>query len=327
MKTINNKIRIYLKTVIILLAILPQLVMAQSDHKSLDLNVRWSPGDTFSFKITDIVEEWKGNDLVQDDTNFYYADLIILDSSDFGYRVGWKYINDLSAYGIPQETWHEFNGFIDQEIICITDTKGAFVALENVEELRSEQFDVFEASLQYKLKAKKIDQEGYRKTLNMLKDLYAGQNGANLLLEDFINAVHSKLGNAYPIQQRVRSKEWRDNPFGGDPIPLQTELTLENPGQNVSPVRLVKNSQIKDDAVEGIILAFLKRMDVEETEMKEMLEGAQFRMNYKTIYDFDSDLTVASKVVSTDEFTLETADFSSEKFETQHIELLDFKAN
>ena len=162
-------------------------IFAQEDPEEFTMAARWSPGDTFFFKITNMVEQWIGNDLVEDDTSIYYTDLIILDSTEHGYRIRWEYINNLSAFGLPEDQWDDFHDFEYQEVICQTDANGALVRIENLAELRNETFAITEASLKQKLATKKIDLEQYKKSIERFKKFYYGEIGAKSLEDDFIS--------------------------------------------------------------------------------------------------------------------------------------------
>ena len=230
----------------------------------------WSPGDTFAFKITNSIEKWVGNDLVVDDTSFFYADLIILDSTEHGYRVRWDYINDLTSFGIAADQWDDFYDFEYQEVICQTDASGAMVQIENLEELRQETLAVVEASLKQKVDAKEIDFDHYQKTLEGFKNLYAGDSGSRLLEDDFIMMVHNCFGKSFFPPQSIRSEVVTANPFGGDPISMDTESLVETPDQN-KQIRMIAKSQLSDDSMQSLMISVLKKFGMEDSELESEL--------------------------------------------------------
>lgn len=326
MKTRTNNLQCGFQIIFLLVTTLfnPILSHAQPEVEDFQIIAKWSPGDTFVFKITDLVEKWDGNELAQDDTSHYYADLTILDKNEDGYRIRWEYSNYLGAYGIPESQWDKYNAFQYQEVICLTDSNGVFRAIENLEELRNETLAVIQASLDLKLEAKDMTKEHHQKTLASIKELYAGESGIKLLTDDFIIMIHSYFGRSYPSQKPVHAKEWRSNPFGGNPIAAESRSFLEKPDQRTKQIRLVTESVLNENGMDALMRDMLKKIGVNDAELNKTLDQTKLKLNEKVVYDFNYELTIATKIISTSESVIRVLDHNSETYETTQIELTQY---
>ncbi len=326
MKTRIKYLQFGFQTILLLVTALasPVFSHAQSEVDDFQMIAKWSPGDTFVFKITDLVEKWDGNELAQNDTSHYYADLTILEKNQNGFRLRWEYSNYLGSYGIPESQWEKYNAFRYQEVICLTDSNGVFQSIENLEELRNETLSVLQASLDLSLEAKEITKEHHQKTLAGIKELYTGESGDKLLVDDFIIMIHSYFGRSYPSQQQVHAKEWRSNPFGGNPIAAESISFLEKPNRHTKQIRLVTKSILNEKGMDDLMRDMLKKIGVDDAKLNKTLDQTEIKLNEKVIYDFNYELTIASKITSTSESIIKVLDQNLETYETTQIELTQY---
>lgn len=135
------------------------------------------------------------------------------------------------------------------------------------------------------------------------------------------------FGKSFQTNQKVRSNGLTDNPFGGDPITADTETVVELPTQNRTQLRIVTKSHLNEDAVHKLMIEVLQKIELVEEQLEQELAKMQCKIDQKSIYDFDHQLSIGTNIISTAETKITVMGETMEAYSSDRIELIDFRPN
>ena len=213
----------------------------------------WKEGDEQLFKVDISKEKFKNRSLVSRDTISYPVRMRILESTEEGYLIEWKYIG-FNPMAIIKSSPVETSGTAVSSIIYWTDNTGAFKELVNWKEIKS--------SIEHQL-AKMLERNPsaqMKAMMDQMASLYSDREKIEAIAIREVQLYHSPFGAEYIVGRKFKVESQLPNVFGGEPFPavLTAELIDINKFENSATLAVtqeldrVKATQIIADLVRQI---------------------------------------------------------------------------
>jgi len=260
---------------------------SQTDTNAVPFVSYWAKGDSYDFKVTKIKQQWKGDQLIKNDTNAYTANFLVLDSTETSYKIKWSYEADLmSSYQIPTEMLEKFSDYTGMDVIYTTTELGEFIEIENWEEISEMMNDLFNDLIDVLAKDDPEEKESVRKVLAPIIAIYQSKEGIELMAYKELQFIHFPFGFEFTIGDTIEYEDLLPNMLGGDPIKAPTKLYLDDVDFDDSYCSLVQEMTLDPEDTRQLLLSFFKRLNLEDNKLNEMLENSTIEVTDSNVYNF-----------------------------------------
>lgn len=219
----------------------------------------WKDGDEQLLKVSISKEKYKNGALINLDTISYPVKIRILESTDEGYLIEWKYTG-FNPLAIIKSSALETPLTTVSSIIYRTDNTGAFAELVNWKEIKS--------SIEQEL-AKLISRSPSAQVKAMMEQmrlLYSDREKIEAIAIREVQLYHSPFGAEYIVGRKLKGESQLPNVFGGEPFPsvLTAELIEINKLENRAT--LAGSQEIDRAKATQIIADFVRKLPSSDTK-------------------------------------------------------------
>lgn len=246
------------------------LPSSQDELNKVSFVSYWSNGDSYDFKITKIKQQWRGGELIKNDSTQYIANFKIIDSTASSYKIMWSYETDLkSTYNVPDELLQKFAKYKITEVIYSTSELGEFQGIENWQEIGEVMNSMFTDLINFGGGNNKLLKDKIRISMTPFIDMYSTKNGIEQLVLSELQYFHFPFGLEYDIREPIEYIEELPNMFGGAPIKGNAKLFFESVDFNKNHCVLINEMKLNPDDTKKVISLALKKMGLEGKTIKD----------------------------------------------------------
>jgi hypothetical protein len=216
--------------VLIMLALTSLIQLnAQNDTLKIPFAAYWEKGDTFQFRITNIVQTWQGKKLARNDSSQYLAKFEVIDADTGSYTIRWSFRNTLfNSFRIAEASREKFLKYEMLEVIYKTDEFGAFRGIENWQEISKMMTDFINDVVSTMEMDTSVDKSELRKAMEPLITYYGSKRGVEELAIKELQLIHFPFGNEYSRYKFYNYTMQLPNPLGGAPVKGNGMLVIRN---------------------------------------------------------------------------------------------------
>ncbi|MGY6520132.1 MAG: hypothetical protein ACXIUD_00265 [Mongoliitalea sp.] len=239
----------------------------------------WSIGDTYSYEVKKYSQQWKGDDLVKNDSSSYTAEFTVLDSTETSYQIKWSYTNELyRSNTIPTEVLKSLSIKPIFEIIYSTDEYGEFKSIDNWEEVRESVNEIFDQLIPV-LSEGSNAKEGIENTLLQMKNSYQSKIGIEAFVVPELRLIHFPFGSALEVDSKYEYEDSLPNLFGINPVDAQGVLYLDEVDFEEGYCLLVQEVQLEEKSSKSMIMDFFRLSGLDTIDVEVAVEGAILEIN------------------------------------------------
>lgn len=257
----------------------------------------WSLGDSYDFRITKIKKEWKEGILAREDSSVYIANFEVIDSTTTNYKIRWKFKTNLKGFQLPpkivEKLVQEYPKYTITEVIYITDEFGAFLEIENWEDISLMMKNLFSDIIDVWVEEKPEKRAEVERFMQPIIQIYSSKEG--LLLQAFneLTLFHFPMGGEFDPQKPFIYKDAFPNMLGGKPIRADGKIYFEEVDREKEFCVFVNELNANSKDVKRAILEFsevmMHNVDLEKKErkkVKKMLTKADLEIDYSAKFKF-----------------------------------------
>lgn len=283
----------------------------------------WSKGDVYKFKVKKFEEKWKDEKLVKNDSIVYDASFTVLDSTETSYKIKWNYKIDISnAFKFPTDLKNIVSKFKDMDIIYTTSEVGAFIGIENWEEI-SKNVKEMTSELMTLLPTKQNNNEELKKTMQQLFDVYATKEGIETYFAKEIQMFHYPFGVEFNTEEELVYEEELPNPFGGNPIKAVSTLYFDEVDVENSRCVFYREMKIDPEDSKKMLADIFKKIAPNDKDLKNFSKKMVFEVNDTNGYDYVYDPGVPVFIFNEREIIIKVDSKNERKIDRLEIELTE----
>lgn len=221
----------------------------------------WSKNEKQTYSFINEKIKVVDNDSTIKETIKYKVDITILDSTDTGYTIEWKYRGFEASNNVEiiQDITALYNGL---SIKFTTDEIGSFQELLNLNEIKEYQKKAFD------LLAEKADNPTTRKTMEAFRTKITSDSSiVEYSLKD-INIFHSFFGIAIGLNETIEESIEEEQPLG-EPISTLITIALDEVYIEDASYVIKYWQEFEKEGVKNLLKGFISDF-MKTTEMNEM---------------------------------------------------------
>ena len=221
----------------------------------------WSKNEKQTYSFINEKIKVVDNDSTIKETIKYKVDITILDSTDTGYTIEWKYRGFEASNNVEiiQDITALYNGL---SIKFTTDEIGSFQELLNLNEIKEYQKKAFD------LLAEKADNPTTRKTMEAFRiKITSDSSIVEYSLKD-INIFHSFFGIAIGLNETIEESIEEEQPLG-EPISTLITIALDEVYIEDASYVIKYWQEFEKEGVKNLLKGFISDF-MKTTEMNEM---------------------------------------------------------
>lgn len=266
-----------MKTTLFICLLLSMPVLSYSQNRFTDSTATciafWNKNDSRIYKITHSKTKYSRQGQKLTTTGNYEAHIRVIDSTETGFTIEWKYSN-FSVAGAPENALNSLQTIMEGlKIIYKTDDVGMFAELINWEEVRDFAFSNYEKAI-----ANKSQSTEFVAALNQIKSIFKSKENIEALLIKEVQLFHAPFGKEYSKTKELLETEL-PNVTGGAPFPATLTITLDELNVKNDSIRISINQTIDKGKAGPIIADILKKLSAEpitdEAEMKKQIKNME----------------------------------------------------
>jgi hypothetical protein len=229
--------------------------------------------------------KYQKGQLVSSGGSTYDATVTILDSTEEGYTIEWKYSN--IKLKNPSE-----NPFVKSLVEMSkgvtakykTDELGAFAELLNWKEMQEFIFKAIDKIIQ------EFNNPQITAAINQVKNIYISKESIEQTAIKEIQLYHSPYGGEYQLNEVIKTETQLPNFLGGEPFPaiLTIEMTKLKPEENYCKIQMLQS--IDKERATKIIFDFVKKI-AKESGKPEPTERDLPLITINDVSEFEVELT------------------------------------
>ncbi|MCH2045738.1 MAG: hypothetical protein MK212_16595 [Saprospiraceae bacterium] len=306
---------------------------ADQKQETVPFVAYWSLGDSYDFRITKIKKEWKEGILAREDSSVYIANFKVIDSTATNYKIRWKFKTNLKGFQLPpkivEKLVQEYPKYMVTEVVYITDEFGAFVEIENWEEVALMMKNLFYGVIDILTEEKPEKREEIERSLQPIIQMYTTKEGIALYVLNELALFHFMIGGEFETQKPIIYKDAFPNMLGGDPIRADGKIYFETVDRDRAFCVLVNEVDANSKDVNRVIEEFteymMKNADLDKKERKKskkMLKKSDIEISYVAKFEFYYYPCIPQKIEAVRKIYSKFQD-QRKRVETVRIELLD----
>ena len=283
----------------------------------------WSKGDVYKFKVKKIEEKWKDDEIVKNDSIIYDATFTVLDSTETSYKIKWSYKIDISsAFNLPSTLKNVVSKFKEMDIIYTTSEVGAFIGIENWEEI-SKKVKEMTSELMNLLPTKENNNAELKKTMQQLFDIYSSKEGIETYLAKDIQMFHYPFGVEFNTEEELVYEEDLPNPFGGNPIKAVSTLYFDEVDEENSRCVFFREMKIDPEDSKKMLAEIFNKMAPKDKDLKAFSKKMVFEINDMNGYDYIYNPGVPVFIFNEREIIIKVDSKNERKIDRIEIELTE----
>lgn len=265
---------------------------------------------------------WNKGLLVKANTNISVVKFTVEGRGDDFYRINWNYVSSLRAMlGIGPNLDEILKKYDAGKVIYTTSDLGSFKEIENWMDFSTMISNLTTDLIQYEMSNNALKVTGILNNLKPLLDIYRSQQGLEQIIFKELQYFHHFYGMEYETENVIHYNESLPNMFGGAPISGEVSLTVLNPEEDKSCGIFIQEMKLNHDDVRRIVLQFLKKMQINQKDVTEVLRKSKFEINDKNRYEFDLDLGIPIRIEANRETLIDIGDEDLRKIDLTILEL------
>lgn len=298
-------------------------IFSQIDTTKVAFVSYWSVGDSYSFKVSKIKQQWKEGDLTKDHKQEYVANFTVIDSTESSYIIKWSYENDLgSSYDIPDELLDEFSKYKLTEIEYKTSEVGDLLEILNWKEVGNMMNNMFDDIINILGEDDEKKRDTLKASMLPFKQIYSSKQGVEQLVMKELQYFHFPMGMEYDISEPLFYDEELPNMLGGKPIKAKAKLYFENIDFEESFCVMKQEMTLDPKDTKEILKQVFKQMNLKDKEVKKALRKAVFEINDKNTYEYYYYPGVPHRIETIRESIIDINNEKGKRIEKTIIELI-----
>jgi len=261
---------------------------AQIDNKEAKVPFvsYWAVGDSYNFKVTKVKQQWKASEQTKNDSSSYVVNFKVLDSTAISYKIKWSYKTNLTDFNIPEALLEKFSKYQLTEVIYNTTEVGAFNGIENWKEISAMMKGLFTDLIDYTVTESNIDREAFEKIMKPLMDTYNSKEGIEQLVMNELHYFHFPFGVEFSASEPVYYVDELPNMIGGKPIRGDAKIYVAELNSEDSYCVLKQEMKLNENDTRDFIVAFFKKMNIDDKEVKNVLKTARYDITDNNSYAY-----------------------------------------
>jgi len=311
------------KTFLLVFIIASNYVFAQVDTTAVPFVAYWNKGETHKYKVTKIKQTWKEGNLEKNDSTAYEAKFEVIDSTETSYTIKWTFENSLiSDNDLPEEVFFELSEYEFTDIIYTTTETGAFVGIENWEEISKMAKDVFESVLSAKAGNEKGSKK-LKKKLSGFTEIYSSKEGIEQVLYKELQIFHFPFGYEYNVTDTATYTQELTNMLGTEPFIGETRFYFENVDFEKKRCTFIQEMTLQQEQVLKAIEGLFKKMKLKDREFKKAMKSAEFDIKDNNRFEYLYEPGLPLFIETRRKSVINIASEKAEKVDMLRIELID----
>ncbi|MBR9757877.1 MAG: hypothetical protein GYB39_07320 [Algicola sp.] len=314
-----------MKKIIVAIAILiiTTNVFSQIDTTKVAFVSYWSIGDSYNFKVSKTLQQWKEGTLTKDERHDYIANFTVIDSTESSYTITWSFENDLgNTYQIPEKLVDKFAKYQITEIEYKTSEVGDLIEILNWKEVGETMNNMFDDIIEVLGEKDEKKKETLKTTMQPFKQIYSSKQGVEQLVLKELQYFHFPMGVEFDITEPIFYDEELPNMFGGKPIKAKAKLYFENVDFEESFCVVKQDMSLDPDDTRDILKQVFKKMDLDKKGLKKALKTAVFEINDKNTYEYYYNPGVPHKIEAIRETVIDINQEKGKRIDKTIIELI-----
>jgi len=312
-----------IKLVFIFLFLGSVTMYSQIDSTKVAFVSYWSIGDSYSFKVSKIKQQWKEGKQTKDEEKSYIANFTVIDSTDTSYTISWSYENDLkSTYKIPEKLLNKFSKYKLTEIKYKTSEVGDFIEILNWKEVGGIMNALFD-DVVAALGEKDIEKQKMIQTaMEPMKQIYSSKQGIEQLVFKELQYFHFPMGLEYDITKPLMYEEELPNMFGGKPIKANAKLYFEDVDFEEGFCVVKQEMDLDPNDTKKMLKQVFKRMKLGDKAPKKELKTAIFEIKDRNTYAYYYNPGIPHRIETVRETIIDIANEKGKRIDKVVIELI-----
>ncbi|MBS1661760.1 MAG: hypothetical protein JST68_12005 [Bacteroidetes bacterium] len=265
-----------IKTLLLLIITIQGLCQYKTADSAVDCVIHWQPGAKKTYSIIHEKSTTGGPGNAAPFRFVYEADVTVIDSSAQTFTVKWEFrLPDDFKMAHPRlsDSLPVFNGM---SMIFKISKMGAFVTLENWEQVRDAYVKQMEISLPRK-------QDSFAlATMKAVKEMFNSKTTVEATLVREIQLFHTLYGYRFTTREASESTQL-PNPFGGEPFPAYQTYQLTNLDPAKDAYTIVFRLKMDTANLNKISDPLFEKMNIKDNAS---LEEARKQLKNYNIQDF-----------------------------------------
>lgn len=259
------------------------------DSLTIPFIARWSPGDSYAFRVTKKKRQWRADEITMDNSSSYLVHFYIMDSTATSYKIRWSFDYDFSQLPLDKRFYDMFEKCKTIEVIYTTTELGEFVGIENWQEISDNMREITSLFLDIASEEEPSMVESYQAVLNPLLEVYNTKEGIEQTIFKELFFFHFPFGYEYDVTETIEYQDLLPNMFGGKPIRGDVELYFDKVDYENATCKIIQEMQINSGDAKNAISSIIANMGLSDEEFDEALRSAKFDImdynQYEYIYD------------------------------------------
>jgi polyhydroxyalkanoate synthesis regulator phasin len=297
---------------------------AQIDSTKVAIVSYWALGDSYNFKITKSTQQWRENNLVKDDTSQFIVNFEVIDSTKDSYKIKWSFKTDLvSTYKISPELMSKLSDYIVTEVIYTTTETGAFVGIENWEDIGTMMRKLISEIIAFKSPELKGKNEELERVMQPFVSSYSSKEGVEMLVFKEIQYFHSPLGAEYSITEPIEYEEVMPPIIGSKPIRCDSKMFFEYVDFELEYCVLIDQKRLNPDDTKRFLQELFTQMEIKDAELDIAIEQATYDIVDHNRYEYFYYPGIPYKIETSRDMKFSAFDENVRRVEKIIIELID----
>jgi hypothetical protein len=308
---------------ILYILINPFIFYGQDEPKKISFVSYWSNGDDYNFKVTKIKQQWKGKDLIKNDSIQYIANFKVIDSTSNSYKINWSYETNLkNTYNIPEELLKKFEKYKITNVIYLTSELGEFKGIVNWKEIGTVMTNMFYDLINFRSRQDELAKSKLKKSLLPLINLYKTKQGIEQLVLSELQYFHFPFGLEYNISEPLIYEDKLPNMFGGEPIKGNGKIYFENVDFEERFCLLKQEVNLDASDTRKLLKKMFEKMNISSDELKKVLKNAVFDIKDRNVYEYYYDPGIPHRIETVRETVIDINSEKGKRIDKTVIELI-----
>lgn len=261
--------------------------LGQPDTTKVPFVAGWAVGDTFHFNITKIKQTWQDKKMTQNDSSQYLAHFEVIDADTSAYTIRWRVENALfNIFNLPGHLRKKLSRYEVTNVIYTTDKTGAFIGIQNWQDISNMITLLMEESIDDMAKNDKARKAELKKALEPLFAVYNTKRGIELLIFNELQIIHFPFGRSFERGEFYNYKEQLPNLLGGDPIDGDGIIFVKNVDYENNRCLLVQRMRILPDKAKAFLTAYLREAGLLEQALPQTLNESAINTSDENSFEY-----------------------------------------
>ncbi len=258
----------------------------QTDSTKIAFVAYWSKGDSYDYVITKINKKWSGDELAKIDSNTYFANFSVIDSTETEYKIRWRYKSNFT--NLPMEFSSLLNNnSVFLEFIYKTNEVGEFLEVENwkeISELMKTSFDL--AIEKVKLENPDIDISRLNKAMDPFLSIYTSKEGIESLVLKELQYFHFPLGIEFETSQPIIYEEEFENLIGENPLRGDAVIFFDHLDQENGFCIFNHDVTLNSEDAKTMVMTLFENMGIKDQKMEDFISKSKFDIVDKNYFEY-----------------------------------------